>query len=273
MRGRFFSWQSRQMCHTRSMELMPAIEEFMTPLPVWTERGEILLPLFGAGHLAWLAACLCAGVALVLMHRRLGEDSEKQRRFELAVALAPLLLLGIHSSSMLAWGAFNPNCLPLHICNLCEILALVYALSGERNVGDVLYGVGIVGSLAALLFPGWSNAPAWSLPSVCGFVEHALVLAFIAMKVLDGSIRPSRRDIWKPLAFTALYLAAIFPLNHLLGTNYAFVNWAPYGTPLLAWEEAFGNPGYIAIYALVFAALEAALFLPWRPEATPGQQR
>ena len=127
MRSCFPSWQSRQMCHTRSMELMPAIEEFMTPLPVWTERGEILLPLFGAGHLAWL-----------------GEDSEKQRRFELAVALAPLLLLGIHSSSMLAWGAFTPNCLPLHICNLCEILALVYALSGERNVGDVLYGVGIV---------------------------------------------------------------------------------------------------------------------------------
>ena len=273
MRSCFPSWQSRQMCHTRSMELMPAIEEFMTPLPVWTERGEILLPLFGAGHLAWLAACLCAGVALVLMHRRLGEDSEKQRRFELAVALAPLLLLGIHSSSMLAWGAFNPNCLPLHICNLCEILALVYALSGERNVGDVLYGVGIVGSLAALLFPGWRNAPAWSLPSVCGFVEHALVLAFIAMKVLDGSIRPSRRDIWKPLVFTALYLAAIYPLNHLLGTNYAFVNWAPYGTPLLAWEEAFGNPGYIAVYALVFAALEAALFLPWRAEATPGQPR
>ena len=60
MRSCFPSWQSRQMCHTRSMELMPAIEEFMTPLPVWACVFN-LLPLFlvqapfnipGAGNIA-----------------------------------------------------------------------------------------------------------------------------------------------------------------------------------------------------------------------------
>lgn len=246
------------------METMRDIADFFTPLSVWTERGKILMQPFGTGHLVWLAVCLCLGFVLVRMHCRLGKKKTVQHRFELAVSGAPILLLGTHMLSMATFRAFSPGCLPLHVCNLCEVLALVYALLHDDSVGSALYGMGIVGSLAALLFPGWSNAPTWSLPSVCGFVEHALVLAFIVMKALDGSIHPRRRDIWKPLAATGLYLAIIYPLNHLLGTNFAFVNWAPYGTPLIGWEETFGNPGYIAVYALVFVALEAVLFLPWR---------
>lgn len=255
------------------METMRDIADFFTPLSVWTERGEILMTPYGAGHLVWLAVCLCLGIMLVRKHRTLGKKQASQRRFELAIAGAPLFLLGTHILSMVAFRAFSPGCLPLHVCNLCEVLALVYALLHNDSVGSALYGMGIVGSLAALLFPGWSNAPTWSLPSVCGFVEHTLVLAFIVMKTLDGSIRPMHRDIWKPLAATGLYLAIIYPLNHLLGTNFAFVNWAPYGTPLIGWEETFGNPGYIAIYALVFVALEAVLFLPWRAIGAPDSSR
>ena len=253
------------------MDIVSSIIRFLTPLSVWTERGEILMPPFGAGHLVWLTICLCMGIVLVSMHRRLDRDRTTQHRLELAVACAPLFLLSVHMASMFAFRAFSTGCLPLHICNLCEVLALSYALTRNEGIGSVLYGVGIVGSLAALLFPGWSNAPAWSLPSACGFMEHTLVLTFIAMKVLDRSLYPKRCYIWKPLAATGLYVAVIYPLNHLLGTNFAFVNWAPYGTPLLSWEEAFGNPGYIVVYALVFVALEAALFLPWPAGACEGQ--
>ena len=255
------------------MDTVVDIAYFFTPLSVWTERGEILMPPFGTGHLVWLAACLCLGVVIVHVHRALGERQVVRHRFELVITGAPLLLLGTHMLSMVVFRALSPGCLPLHVCNLCEILALAYALTRNRSVGSILYGLGIVGSLAALLFPGWSNAPTWSLPSVCGFMEHTLVLVFIVTKILDGGIRPKRCDIWKPLAATGLYLAVIYPLNHLLGTNFAFVNWAPYGTPLIGWEKAYGNPGYIAVYALVFVLLEAALFLPWRAEVTPEPPR
>lgn len=254
------------------MDTVSSILRFLTPLSVWTERGEILMPPFGAGHLVWLAACLCVGNVLACAHRRLRRERTAQLHLEFVVVCTPLILLGTHMLSMIAFRAFSAGCLPLHICNLCEILAFAYALTRNDSIGSVLYGIGIVGSLAALLFPGWTNAPAWSLPSVCGFLEHTLVLTYIVMKVLDGSICPKRHGIWKPLATTALYLAVIYPLNHLLGTNFAFVNWAPYGTPLLGWEEAFGNPGYIAIYALVFVALEALLFLPWHAGAREERQ-
>lgn len=243
---------------------MAAIQDFITPLPVWTERGEIRIPLFGTGHRLWLIACICAGFVLVGAHRGLAAAPEARRRFEIGIAATPLALLAIHTASMFAFDAFNPSCLPLHICNLCEVLVLVYALSGNELLGSVLYGVGTVGSLAALLFPGWSYAPTFSLPSVCGFGEHSLVLMFIIMKLRDKSIRPDFRQLWQPLVFTGIYVAAIQPFNSGYGTNFAFVNWAPPGTPLALWDEMYGNPGYIVVYALAFIALEIALFLPWR---------
>lgn len=246
------------------MDTIAAIQDFLTPLPIWTERGEVRMPLFGSGHRLWLIACVCVGFVLVSAHRGLASAPEKRRRFEIRIAAIPLVLLAIHAASMLAFDAFNPSCLPLHICNLCEVLVLVYALTGNEFSGSVLYGVGIVGSLAALLFPGWSYAPTFSLPSVCGFGEHLLVLLFIIMKLRDKSIRPAFDRLWQPLAFTGIYVAAVYPFNSRYGTNFAFINWAPYGTPLALWDEMCGNPGYIVIYVLVFIGLGVALFWPWR---------
>ena len=243
---------------------MAAITDFLTPLPVWTERGEILMPPFGREHRAWLIICLLLGIGLIRTHRLLARDGRMRRRLDIAVAMAPPVFLAIHIASMLVYGVFNASCLPLHICNLCELLAAGFALTGNESSGTVLYGVGSVGSLAALLFPGWTYAPALSLPSVCGFMEHLLVLLFIIMKLRDKSIRPDFRQLWQPIAFTGAYAVAVYPVNKLYGTNFAFINWAPPDTPLALWERLHGDPGYLAIYALAFIALEIALFLPWR---------
>lgn len=246
------------------MGIIAAIRDFLTPLPVWAERGEILMPLFGQAHRLWLIACVCAGLLLTRAHRRLEHSPQAKRRFELGIATAPIVLLCAHMASMLCFSAFYPSCLPLHLCNLCEVLAIAFALTGNGLYGNVLYGVGLAGSASALIFPGWGHAPAFSLPSICGFGEHLLVLAFIVMKLRDKGIRPAFWDIWQPIVFTGIYVCAIYPFNKRHGTNFAFVNWALPDTPLAAWDEIYGNPGYIAVYALAFLLFELMLFLPWR---------
>ena len=253
------------------MDIVGAIVDFFSPLPVWDARGETLMPLFGRAHQIWLIVCICAAAALVSAFSRMDDGSREKRRFELAVAAAPLALLGIHLASMLAQGAFHPGCLPLHLCNLAEVLALAYALRGDELTGNVLYGIGITGSLAALLFPGWTTAPPFSLPAVCGFAEHTLVVSYVLMKLRDKSLRPALERIWQPLVFTGIYVSAIYPVNKRLGTNFAFVNWPLAGTPLEVWAQMYGNPGYIACYALVFVLIEIALFFPWREKKRQGQ--
>lgn len=248
-----------------------AITDFLTPLPVWDARGETLMPIFGTAHQLWLIICIGMVLLLVSGHRGLAPYPKAQRRFELRVACAPAVLCAIHLGLMAAFGAFHPGCAPLHLCNLAEILAIAYALHGDELTGNVLYGIGIIGPLAALLFPGWTTAPAFSLPAVCGFAEHTLVISYVIMKLRDKSLRPTLEGIWQPLVFTGIYVSAIYPFNKQWETNFAFVNWPLPGTPLEMWEQMYGNPGYIACYALVFVLIEIALFYPWRKKTRQGQ--
>ena len=248
------------------MDIVGAIIDFFTPLPVWDARGETLMPLFGTAHQLWLIVCIGMGLLLVSGHRGLARYPKAQRRFELQVAFLPAVLCAVHIGAMAAFGAFRPGCLPLHLCNLAEVLAIAYAVRGDELTGNVLYGIGIIGPFAALLFPGWTTAPAFSLPAVCGFVEHTLVISYIIMKLRDKGLRPALECIWQPLVFTGIYVSAIYPFNKRWRTNFAFVNWPLPGTPLEIWEQMYGNPGYLVSYTVAFVLIEAALFFPWRKE-------
>lgn len=246
------------------MDIMSAIGDFFAPLPVWDARGEINMPLFSTPHQLWLIICIGICVLLVSGHHGLAPYPRSRRSFELRIVWAPIVLFCVHAASMLAFGVFNPNCLPLHLCNLAEILAVVFAITGSEFSGVTLYGIGLIGSLSALFFPGWTTAPAFSLPSICGFLEHILVVSFIIMKLRDKSISPTPAHVWQPLVFTGFYASAIYPFNKLHGTNFGFINWPLAGTPLELWERMYGNPGYVFAFAVAFASLELLLFLPWK---------
>ena len=53
----------------------------------------------------------------------------------LVVALVPLALLVGDDVLMASWGLFSPQWWPLHTCNMCEYLLLVYAIHPNRPAG------------------------------------------------------------------------------------------------------------------------------------------
>ena len=69
------------------------------------------------------------------------------------------------------------------------------------------------------------------------------------MLLAGGDLRPRREDLRISLAFVAIYLAVVYPLNNALDTNFAFVSTPADGSPLVAVASVFGNPGYLVPYA------------------------
>ena len=248
--------------------IVQAIGDFLTPQPLWFGRDGGFEHFSGA-HLAWLAFCLALVVALTSWHTALSRAHDERGsaacgRLLFVTAVVPLALLTLHSALMAHEGAFTVEWWPLHLCNVCELLALLFALRGDDLTGTSLVGLGVPASVLALLFPGWTVAPAWSLPSVCGFLEHALVLA-AALMVVTGEGELGRRAKAAPtIALLAAYVALVYPLNRAFGTNFAFVAQPIAGTPLSAWAETLGNPGYLVPYALVFSALVWGILALWR---------
>lgn len=237
---------------------------FFTPAPLMLAGPGFAL--FGPEHLAWLAASAALVVIVVRGYLRLPGDTARggpRRRMMVAVAAVPVALSASQDLVMVRAGVFGAQWWPLHTCNLCEFLALAYALRPSRPVGEILFALGTVGALLALLFPGWTYCPPLTWPVVCGFVEHALIVAFVLMLAVAGDLRPELRRIWQPIAFVIGYLLVFYPFNKAFDTNFGFVNVPQEGSPLAWFAQAFGIPGYLVPFAASILAAWVALYRVW----------
>lgn len=168
-----------------------------------------------------------------------------------------VLIMGCLASEdglMIASGTFWPAWWPLHLCNFAEFFCVGYAIRPNRACRELLLTVGISGSLCAMLFPGWSYCPAYSWPVICGFVEHALIFAVTLCALADWRTCPRWRDLWLTVVFLACYGVFFRRFNATMGANFGFVTRPAEGSPMVGWEQDFGNPGYLVPYALAFAA-------------------
>lgn len=223
-------------------------------------------PLFGLAHIFYLVYGICLIAFLVYVYAGLPEGlrwSSPRRTMLLVVAGVPIVLLLSQDIIMFRAGVFGVQWWPLHSCNICEFLALIYAVKPNRFCGEVLFTLGIVGALAALLFPNWSYCPPWSWPVLCGFTEHSLIIGFVVMQLFGGDLKPDRRSIWKPLVLLCVYSPLAYAFNRSFGTNFFFVNAPAEGSPMVAVADVFGNPGYLVPFAVVLIASWFGLYALW----------
>lgn len=226
---------------------------------LWGGEG---FDMFGPWHLLWLA--VCAAVVALLLHGYRGLPATDawhggRRRLVLAAAVIPNALLLWGDVLKVQTGTFSPNWWPLHLCNIAEYVCLWHAVAPSRVSRELLLCFGLTGGLCAMLFPGWTYCPPYTLPCVSGFMEHALVFAVSLMALDDPRQAPRWRDAWASLTFSAAYLAFFRWFNEAFGTNFGFVTSPAAGSPLEWWERALGNPGYLAPYVASFAVAVALL--------------
>ena len=235
------------------------LNSLFAPEPVLWHTQATGFALFGKGHLASLAASLVLETCLVRAYLRLPRTdglapSEPRRRMLRAISGTAVGLVAAKCACYLALGLFEPLFWPLHVCNLCEFVALAYALDPRsplgRRMADLLFCWGLTGCLGALLLPGWHGyCPAPSLASICGFLEHALVFACALCPLVGGDYAPQLRRMWFVLLVTVAGGAFFRLVNPLLGTNFFFVtNPAAVGGPFAWLVATFGDPGFLVPY-------------------------
>lgn len=116
-------------------------------------------------------------------------------------------------------------------------------------------------------FPNWSYCPPLTWPVVCGFTEHALIIAFIAMLLAGSDFKPRIRDAWMPAALLAAYAPIVYVFNKAHDTNYLFINTPSPGSPMMPAADAFGNPGYLVPLALAAIGSFLLMHALWQFDA------
>lgn len=239
---------------------------FFTPLALVGEAYGF--PLFGTYHLIYIAYAAMLVTVLTIVYRRLSPDTSwgSPRRIMLIVVSSTIILLKLSEISIEIYrGTYNVYWWPLHPCNICGVLCLLYALRPNKPTGEILYALGLPGSMAGILFADWIKVSMpWNWFCLCGFTEHALLIAFPLMLLLSHDFRPSMRRIWQPIVFVLACAPFIYIFNLHFGTNYWFINTPSPGSPLVLFADLCGDPGYLIPYAILVFGSWTLMYLPWR---------
>ena len=218
---------------------------------------------YGLGHLLWLAAISLFTAVLCHYGRKLSKD----RRLTLARVLAytQVCLELVRDIYLIAAGGWKWNYLPLHPCSFTILFMALWAAKPSRRLGNILYGFGLVGALAALVFCDWTDQPLWQFQSVYSFQCHGMMVAYILMLLVCGDIRPQGNGMRDCVIYLCAAVPVTMVVNHLLPEcNFFFTNTGSKGSPLEILIRIFGTPWWLIAYGTLALVLLALEFLPWK---------
>ncbi len=161
---------------------------------------------------------------------------------------------------LLIGNRWLPCYLPFHLCSINVFLILWFTLRKNRIIGCFLYGVCMPAALAALLFPGWNDLPAWNFMYLHSWVQHIVLVIYPLALVLTGDIRPNVRDGLKSLLLLACFASLFYGLNWLLYhrgiyVNFFFLRTVPENNPLNVFESLFGNYRYGLVMVVILVQI------------------
>jgi hypothetical integral membrane protein (TIGR02206 family) len=153
--------------------------------------------------------------------------------------------------------------LPLQVCDLNALVAPLALLTQWRVLRATLYFWTFALTTQAFIQPTLTAGPAspvfWAF-----WLAHTLVVACAVYDVAVLGFRPAWGDLARAGAAGALYIAAIVPLDLMLGGNYGFVGDPPPPATLPPLVAALGHWPARLVILLALALLGfVVVLLPW----------
>ena len=195
---------------------------------------------FDGTHLIWLAVFLAAVAGNTIWYRKLGESGRNHWRKTVALLLIADEVFKM--AMLLIGGRFLPSYLPLHLCSINIFVIAVHAWKPSKLLSNFLYTICIPGTMAALLFPSWTELPVLNFMHLHSFTVHILLALYPIVLGLNGELKPTVKELPKcvillaGMAMVALVCDLIFE-----DANFMFLMYADPGNPLYIFEQLWGS--------------------------------
>lgn len=213
---------------------------------------------YGVLHICWLLIALLTFIVVTKAYCR--KDNPAKAKWRKVIAL---LIVGDELWKMF-WltvgGNYTFEYLPLHLCSINIILIAVHAWKPSKLLDNFLYLVCIPGAMAALLFPSWASLPLANFMHLHSFTIHILLALYPLMLTAAGDIRPELKVFPKCLIFLFAMAIPIYIFNLIFDTNFMFLMYAEDGSPLLLFEQMWGN--HLLGYPVLLSAVILVMCIP-----------
>ena len=150
--------------------------------------------------------------------------------------------------------------LPLHMCNLTLIIAILTMLTKSQKLFQLTY-FWCLGALFAVITPDIK----YSFPhplTLSFYITHFYLLFAAIYGILFFNFKPTFKGWVNSFITLNIFAFIIFFINKKLGTNYLYINKIPdFSSPL----DYFGQwPYYIIVVEIFYLILTYGIYYPFR---------
>ena len=180
----------------------------------------------------------------------------KQKIYRRTLSIILLTNLVIENLYGLYIGSWSiQESLPLHLCGMSSLIAIVLLLNHHRPSAQIFYYWGLTGGFYSLVTPEF-DLGTQGFFFYAYFISHGgLIFASLYMIIYDGFV-PEKRSWLKSFVVIQFAAAGVFLFNWTTGSNYMYLSSPPIAkNPLIMGEW----PWYILTFEVL--ALGHFLFL------------
>jgi hypothetical integral membrane protein (TIGR02206 family) len=218
-------------------------------------------PLFGFGHLCWLAAFVVFAVVCSRIYKK--SDAAKRQRIRYIFVVLLLLDEAIKVIGLSVQGLFEPQYLPFHLCSINIFIILWHCKHQNNALNNYLFIVGIPAGMIALLTPSWTVLPFWNFMNIHSFTVHILLATYPIMLTYSGETNPQLKYLPGSLGVLAALACVAYGMNLIFDTNFMFLMYAHPGTPLVWFAENWGSHflGFPVLISAIAVAMYTGVFV------------
>ncbi|MET3657017.1 YwaF family protein [Sporosarcina psychrophila] len=204
--------------------------------------------LFSMEHMAAIGVLCLSILLLFILRRRWSVSSKYERLF----ALTLLVMEVFYHVWMIVTGRWGfSDSLPLELCSISLLVAIVLLWTGNRHLYDFIFFAGIGGALQAMATPvldvGFPHFRYFHF-----FYTHIGIIITALYFTWMKEYRPTFIGIIKTMIILNLLLPLIFAVNVFFQGNYMFLREKPVNGSLL---------DYLGPYPWYILSLEGVAFL------------
>ncbi len=184
---------------------------------------DLAIKVFSWQHFVFIALAI---LTVVLTLRYADKLYEFKRKSVINKTVFIILILLESTYHIHNWFR-NQFSVPLHLCSFSIILSIMLVKTRKQKYFDLLFFIGPLGGIVALIFPEMGGFTYYSFRYYHFIIAHLFIISVPLYYYKAHGMRVNLYSLKKTYLFLLIMAPIVFTVNRVFDMNYIFINRKP----------------------------------------------